>query len=143
VNYTRRRLMIGGLLTGAALAIGAGSLLTISPASHSPSQKASPTPLPVKGYAETSVMFGYDAQHTYFNSSERILSPTNVSRLTIAWTAQPTGGFVFASSPTVSGDTVYAVSDNGCVSRSRISSSAPSSSKRPLALRQVVQEDFW
>ena len=113
VNRSRRRLVIGGLLTGVALAAGAGSLLTLFPASHPPSKKPIPTPLPVRGLPETNVMFGFDAQHTRFNSSERLLSPTNVSRLVIAWTALPDGGFIFPSSPTVSGDTLYVVSDEG------------------------------
>ncbi len=113
VNRTRRRLVIGGVLTGVAIAAGAGSLLTLFHASPTPLKKLHPTPLPVGGFPDTNVMFGFDAQHTRFNTAEHLLSPANVSRLVPGWSVLPDGGFTFPSSPTVSGDTLYIVSDEG------------------------------
>jgi outer membrane protein assembly factor BamB len=52
------------------------------------------------------VMFGFNAQHTHFNSAEHILAPANVSQLVLDWTA-PTGGII-DSEPTVANDIVYA-----------------------------------
>ena len=114
VNRTRRRLVIGGLVAGAALAVGAGSLLTLFPVSHSISQQVFPTPMPAKGFPGPDVMFGYDAQHTGFNSSESVLSPANVSQLQSAWISPSIGSDIF-SSPTVSGDLAFVGTTNGQV----------------------------
>jgi outer membrane protein assembly factor BamB len=109
-NPSRRRFVIGGLLTGAALAAGAGSLLALL--SHQRALPVRPaTTIPASPPAPA-VMFGFDAQHTRFNSHERILSPANVSHLTTAWRSQPIGPNYF-SSPTVSGDLVYVGSYDG------------------------------
>ena len=59
-------------------------------------------------------MFGFDAQHTGFNSFERLLSPANVSQLNLAWTS-PSIGADYYSSPMVSGGTVYVGSYDGRV----------------------------
>jgi outer membrane protein assembly factor BamB len=55
--------------------------------------------------AANGIQFGFNAQHTRYNPYERILSPSNVKRLTRAWTAE-TGGFVY-SSPAVANGVVY------------------------------------
>ncbi|HET8852756.1 MAG TPA: PQQ-binding-like beta-propeller repeat protein, partial [Ktedonobacteraceae bacterium] len=59
-------------------------------------------------------MFGFDAQHTHYNSYEHTLNPTNVSRLVLDWTTTakplPSSGL---SSPTVANGVVYATSNDG------------------------------
>ncbi len=51
------------------------------------------------------VMFGFDPQHTHVNPYERVLNPTNVSRLVSLWTAST--GDSIESSPVVANDIVY------------------------------------
>jgi PQQ-like domain len=51
------------------------------------------------------MMFGFDPQHTRFNSDEHILSPMNVSRLVPFWTASI--GDRIDSSPAVANRVVY------------------------------------
>lgn len=55
--------------------------------------------------AANGIQFGFNAQHTSNNPYERILSPSNVKRLTRAWTAE-TGAEV-SSSPVVANGVVY------------------------------------
>jgi len=118
VNLSRRRLIIGGLLTGAVLATGAGGLLAFLPKQHvkpQPGVKLRPvttTPAPSTGHFAAGAMFGFDAQHTGFNSAEKRLNPGNVSRLQVAWLSQAIGKNYF-SSPTVSGGMVYVGTDSG------------------------------
>src|SRR5205823_10789956 len=56
-------------------------------------------------------MFGFDAQHTHFNSSVNTLNPTNVSSLALYWKVL-TGGSIY-SSPVIVNGVVYIGSDNG------------------------------
>ncbi|GAC1350838.1 MAG: hypothetical protein NVSMB27_37220 [Ktedonobacteraceae bacterium] len=115
VNPLRRKLILGGALTGIALAVGAGGLLTFLPRLHG---KPRPAVLPTVrqpaaiGHFGSDVMFGFDAPHTNFNSSEKQLSPANVSRLKLAWHSEAIGKNYF-SSPVVSGDSVYVVTYDG------------------------------
>ena len=118
-NPSRRRFLIGGLLAGTALAVGAGSIFALLPRSHTqlphpvtvpPTDH--PATVPVTVHAAPAVMFGFNAQHTRFNPYEKILSPANVSRLTLAWRSQGIGGNDF-SSPAVSGGLVYVGSYDG------------------------------
>ncbi len=108
---SRRRLIIGGLLAGATLAIGGGGLLALFPKRHG-LIVVSPA-IGTTGYP-TDVMFGFNAQHTRFNASESILSRANVSRLTGAWISQPIGRNYF-SSPAVSGGLLYVGTYDGRV----------------------------
>lgn len=61
-------------------------------------------------------MFGFDTQHTHFNPSERIISPSTVRSLKLRWTA-PIGTGVadtfFPSSPAVVNGIVYVGSWDG------------------------------
>ena len=50
-------------------------------------------------------MFGFDSQHTHFNPYEHLLSTTNVSHLTLDWTAT-TEDHIF-SSPAVANGVIY------------------------------------
>jgi len=114
-SRSRRRFIIGGLLAGTALAVGAGSIFALLPRSHT--QPPHPVTVPPSDHPATvhtapDVMFGFDAQHTRFNPYEKKLSPANVSRLTIAWHSQGIGGNDF-SSPAVSGGMVYVGSFDG------------------------------
>jgi len=75
-----------------------------------------PIPTAVKPHPASpdEAMFGFDAQHTYYNPYEHILSPTNVSRLVLDWTAttaKPLLGMPW-SSPTVANGMVYAASND-------------------------------
>ena len=62
--------------------------------------------------AANGIMFGFDAQHTHFNPYERILSPANVSRLVLDWTAATARNYI-DSSPAVANGVVYVGSDDG------------------------------
>ena len=55
--------------------------------------------------AANGIMSGFDAAHTGFNPYEQTLSPSNVSKLTQAWTYPVVGGII--SSPTVANGVVY------------------------------------
>ena len=114
VNLTRRRLIIGGLLTGIVLATGAGGLLAFLPKQRMKPLPAKPHPVTKipAGPFGADVMFGFDAQHTGFNAAETRLNPSNVSHLQSAWLSQPIGKNYF-SSPTVSGGLVYVGTFNG------------------------------
>ena len=57
------------------------------------------------------VMFGFDPQHTHVNPYERVLNPTNVSRLVSLWTAST--GDSIESSPAVANGVVYVGSWDG------------------------------
>jgi hypothetical protein len=109
VNRSRRRFVIGGLITGAALVAGVGSYLALLP---KPRVKiVHPVP-PIKPVLPApDVMFGFDAKHTRFNATEKILSPANVSQLKVSWISPPIGNI--GSSPTVSASAVYVGSDDG------------------------------
>src|SRR5438874_870077 len=54
-------------------------------------------------------MFGYDLQHTQYNSNETVLNPTNVSNLTLDWSYDTgsTGSGIFNSSAAVVNGIVY------------------------------------
>jgi serine/threonine protein kinase len=118
-SRSRRRFIIGGLLAGTVLAIGAG-IFAVLPRSHTqlahpatgPSIEDHQATVPTTVHTVPDVMFGFNAQHTRFNSYEKILSPANVSRLTLAWRSQGIGGNDF-SSPVVSGGLVYVGSFDG------------------------------
>jgi outer membrane protein assembly factor BamB len=58
----------------------------------------------------SSPMFGVDPQHTHFYPAEHVLSPSNVSRLAIDWTAA-TGNLIFPS-PAVANGVVYVGSED-------------------------------
>lgn len=63
------------------------------------------------------IMLGFDAAHTGLNPYEHQLNPTDVSRLTLAWSAAMGGpvtdGGVFVSSPIVADEMVYVGSFDG------------------------------
>ena len=120
-NRSRRRFLLGGLLAGTALAVGAGSLLALFSTSRGQKVRPTPTAQPVHSkmpvtivHPGPDVMFGFDAQHTRFNTAEHLLSPANVPQLTLAWVSPFLGENVF-SSPTVSGGLVYVGSLDGRV----------------------------
>lgn len=56
------------------------------------------------------VQFGFNAQHTGYNPFEKVLTPANVSKLTLDW-KYPKGGDVHASSAVVNG-VIYFGSSN-------------------------------
>ncbi len=108
VHITRRKLLIGGLLTGVVLATGVGGLLAIQPKQPIKLLPVKPHPVtkPPAVQFGADVMFGFDAQHTGFNAAETLLKPSNVSHLQVTWRSEPIGENYF-SSPTVSGGMVY------------------------------------
>src|SRR5579884_4023287 len=121
-NPSRRKMLIGGLITGAALTTGIATFFVLHSADHSvttvpvlspQTPAAQPTSVaPASPFAD--VMFGFDAQHTGFNPHEHMLNATNVSRLADLWTLQQLDtDFLF--SPIVSGNTVYFGSYKGRV----------------------------
>ncbi len=117
LNPSRRRLIVGAALTGTAL-LGTGGLLAFLSGSHVKPHPVvlpiarHPTPVPPAVPFAPDVMFGFDAQHTNFNASEKRLSPANVSHLKLAWRSEDIGANDF-SSPVVSGESVYVVTEDG------------------------------
>lgn len=78
----------------------------LSPTSTIPS---SPTPPSPTGSVDAP-MFGLDAQHTHFNPSEHLLSPSTITSLRPYWTAGIGTGIAqtfFPSSPAVANRVVY------------------------------------
>ena len=80
--------------------LGSVALLT----SQALKRKAAPAHPPVAANSNAA-MFGFDLQHTHFNSTEHILNTANVSHLVSYWTAS-TGSYIIAS-PTVANGIVY------------------------------------
>jgi outer membrane protein assembly factor BamB len=58
-------------------------------------------------------MLGYDAQHTHYNPNETVLNPTNVSGLTLDWTATTTGIIQMNSSPVAANGIAYIGDEDG------------------------------
>ena len=116
-NPSRRKVLIGSLLTGAAVTAGVGTFLALHSTSHNftvvPARKAQP-PSSVAGSSFPDVMFGFDAQHTGFNTHEHTLNVTNVSRLSEWWSPQQLEADFFFS-PIISGNTIYVGSYKGPV----------------------------
>ena len=75
-----------------------------------------PLPTAVKSHPvpPNEAMFGFNAQHTHSNPFEHIISPMNVSRLVLKWTATTAKPFLGSpwSSPTVANGVVYAASND-------------------------------
>jgi outer membrane protein assembly factor BamB len=120
--YRRKGLFTGRamLLIGLVLIFVVGSVAFFLSTSN---KQSNATP-PINGQATTSllatataaanayntatasgIMLGFNAQHTRVNPYERVLSPTNISRLVQAWKANTGGGI--GSAPTVANGIVY------------------------------------
>lgn len=113
-GYLLRLLSKVAVLIGLLLLILLGSIRLFSSlrsiTSH-PGLTATPIAPLSSSANSTSAMFGFDLQHTHFNHSEHILTPTNVSRLVPSWIFRP--GDVIYSSPAVANGVVYIGSDDG------------------------------
>ena len=92
-------------------------------------------------------MFGFDAQHTHYNPYEHTLSPTNVSRLVLDWTATTARPRLAPglTSPTVANGVVYAASNDGKLYAFKADTGAvlwntciDSSSSSPAVVKGVV-----
>jgi serine/threonine protein kinase len=99
-----------------ATALERASQIGVKMAVRSPARPATvqePLVLPVVADAPRSgewTMFGFNAQHTHFNPHEQLLSPSNVARLVLAWTASTKG--TISSSPAVTNGLVYVGSED-------------------------------
>src|SRR6266700_3759987 len=82
---------------------------SIVPPSSTPTATSSlyitPTPDPPSAASSDYAMFGYNPQHTHFNPSETVLSPSNVSGLVQDWIGNT--GYSIYSSPTITNGVVY------------------------------------
>ncbi len=119
-----RRAVVRGLAGLAIIGAVGGSLAwltyTYGHKPSGPSSYSSPTPpllpsptlpvVPPQFITSSGTMFGFDLQHSRFNSNEHILSPTNVSHLVPYWTASANDRI--SSSPTVANGVVYVGSDD-------------------------------
>ncbi len=88
---------------------------SIVPPSSTPTATSSlyitPTPDPPSAASSDYAMFGYNPQHTHFNPSETVLSPSNVSGLVQDWIGNT--GYSIYSSPTITNGVVYVGSEDG------------------------------
>ena len=80
-----------------------------SPTPSHPPSSTTPT-VPPQSITSSGMMYGFDVGHSRFNPDEHILSPTNISRLVVYWTA--TANNSISSSPTVANGVVYVGSDD-------------------------------
>src|SRR5260221_459650 len=97
------------LLVGLALLVVAGGAALISIRMLKTTGRSHPSvQVPANS---TSAMFGFDLQHTHFNSFEHILSAINVSHLVSYWKAS-TRSYIL-SSPAVANRVVYIGSNDG------------------------------
>jgi outer membrane protein assembly factor BamB len=113
-GLSRRSVLMGliGLVGVGAAGTGIAWLLR-SPAPQTSSPPPSPT-APITSavpHPTNYTVFGFDPQHTHFNSVEQTLSVTNVPHLVPYWKA-PTGATI-TSSPAVFNGLVYIGSDDG------------------------------
>ncbi len=103
--------------TSAANAPGATQTSAAATARANPFAVQTAAVLSYSQNAANGMMFGLNAQHTHFNAYEQILSPANVSKLTLSWTASTgervTDGGNFVSSPVIANGIVYIGSYSG------------------------------
>ena len=78
-------------------------------------------------------MFGFDAAHTHFNPYEKVLTSSNVSRLTQGWTYPSVG--VISTAPAIADGIVYVGSvDKSLYALLWMHALAPSSGGLPLEI---------